>query len=188
MKYTEIKNLEVRELQKRLLQTRQALFTARMKHKMKRLSNVMELRYLRRDIARLQFALSLKPVVHVPSKKVVATKDTRVSKKIKPVKKSVSVAGKKLDKKKMDRGTVDSKFKVQTMDKQSLQSKRMDSKPVTRHKDIVTHSTPVKSRLKSTSPMEKKEATSSIPVQQDGLAARVGRLFKWGKKDSKKGK
>ena len=182
MKYAEIKNLEARELNKRLLQTRQALFAARMKHKMKRLSNVMELRHLRRDIARLQFALSLKPVVHVPSKKAVTVKDTGAPKRFKPVKKSASVAVKKLDK-----DTIKSKLKVQATDKQFQKSHHMDSKSVVQHKNTVTRSTPVKPRLKSVSPI-KKEAVSSVSVQKGGLAARLGRLFKWGKKDSKKGK
>ena len=88
MKYAEIKNLEIRELYKRLVQIRRALFAARMKHKMKRLSNVMELRYLRRDIARLQFALSLKPFVHVPSKKEAVVESATVHEKVKTVQKS----------------------------------------------------------------------------------------------------
>ena len=61
MKYSEIKNLEVSELKKRLVQTKQALFDAQMKHKMQRLSNMMELRDYRRDIARLQTTLSSLP-------------------------------------------------------------------------------------------------------------------------------
>ena len=69
MKYTEIKNLESSELRKRLVSTKQALFSARMQHQMKRLSNMMKIRHLRRDIARLEFALSLKPVVRLPAAK-----------------------------------------------------------------------------------------------------------------------
>ena len=61
MKYSEISNLKVQELRKRLEQNRQALFTARMKHKMQRLSNMMDLRNIRRDIARLETALSALP-------------------------------------------------------------------------------------------------------------------------------
>ena len=60
MKYEEIKNLSVSELQKRLANTRKALFTARIKHKMKRLSNAMELRVFRKDMARLSMALNFK--------------------------------------------------------------------------------------------------------------------------------
>ena len=61
MKYSEINNLQVQELRKRLAQNRQALFDARMKHKMQRLSNMMELRNFKRDIARLETALSALP-------------------------------------------------------------------------------------------------------------------------------
>ena len=61
MKYSEIKDLQVAELNKRLEQNKQALFDARMKHKMQRLSNAMELRDLKKDIARLQTALSILP-------------------------------------------------------------------------------------------------------------------------------
>ena len=61
MKYSEINNLQVQELKKRLDQTKQALFDARMKHKMQRLSNMMELRDGRKDIARLRTALSALP-------------------------------------------------------------------------------------------------------------------------------
>ena len=61
MKYSEISSLQVQELRKRLAQSQQALFDARMKHKMQRLSNIMELRNHRRDIARLRTALSALP-------------------------------------------------------------------------------------------------------------------------------
>ena len=75
MKYSEISNLQPQELRKRLAQTRQALFSARMKHKMQRLSNMMELRNFRRDIARLETALVQLPesafVSDRPNKKLV---------------------------------------------------------------------------------------------------------------------
>ncbi len=187
MKYAEIKNLEIRELYKRLVQTRRALFAARMKHKMKRLSNVMELRYLRRDIARLQFALSLKPFVHVPSKKEAVVESATVHEKVKTVQKSLPVVEKKQDTKKADKDTVDLKHKVRVVHKKSQQSSRMDSKLDPQSKNISTRSTQMKPRLRSSSPMKKKVA-SSAPVQQGGLAKRFGRLFQWGKKDSKKGK
>ena len=57
MKYSEIKNLEIQELRKRLYQNKSALFEARMQHKMQRLSNLMTIQNLRRDMARLQTAL-----------------------------------------------------------------------------------------------------------------------------------
>ena len=65
MKYAEIKHLQEPELRKRLNQTRQALFDSRMKHKMQRLSNMMDLRNLKRNKARLETALSV--MVPVPS-------------------------------------------------------------------------------------------------------------------------
>ena len=76
MKFAEIKNLETPELRKRLEGARQSLFTAKMKHRMKQLSNAMELRTYRRDIARLEFALSLKPVVSSVKAGAVADRPT----------------------------------------------------------------------------------------------------------------
>ncbi|MDE0118592.1 MAG: 50S ribosomal protein L29 [Bdellovibrionales bacterium] len=75
MKYSEIHNLQVSELRKRLEQSRQALFTAKMKHKMQRLSNMMELRDVRRDIARLETALSALPESAFVSRKSDKKKD-----------------------------------------------------------------------------------------------------------------
>ena len=97
MKYSEIHNLQVSELRKRLEQSRQALFTAKMKHKMQRLSNMMELRYVRRDIARLETALSALPEsAFVSSKKDSVKPESKTLKSeksktpIKKVKKVVS--------------------------------------------------------------------------------------------------
>ena len=93
MKYSEISNLQVQELRKRLVQNRQALFDAKMKHKMQRLSNAMDLRYLKRDIARLETALSVLPEsAFVSAQKKEATephsgKDAKVAKKKATVKK-----------------------------------------------------------------------------------------------------
>lgn len=58
MKYSEIASLNVSELSKRLRQLRQELFDSRMKLNMKRLPNPLVIRFLRRDIARLNMALS----------------------------------------------------------------------------------------------------------------------------------
>lgn len=60
MKFSEIAHLEKKELWMRLAQLRKELFDSRMKLKMQRLSNPLSLRFLRRDIARIQTALSLK--------------------------------------------------------------------------------------------------------------------------------
>ena len=86
MKYSEISNLQVQELRKRLVQSRQALFDAKMKHKMQRLSNMMELRNVRRDIARLETALSSLPAsAFVSDKKKDPVKaEAKVKKAVKP--------------------------------------------------------------------------------------------------------
>ena len=89
MKYSEIHNLQVQELRKRLEQSRHALFTARMKHKMQRLSNMMELRDVKRDIARLETALSVLPESAFVSDKSDKKKDevkpeSKATKKAKP--------------------------------------------------------------------------------------------------------
>ena len=91
MKYSEIKDLQAAELRKRLEQNKQALFDARMKHKMQRLSNAMELRNLKKDIARLQTAMSTLPesafarekkeTVQKELKKTVAAKKVTKAKK-----------------------------------------------------------------------------------------------------------
>ncbi len=77
MKYEEIKNLSVSELQNRLSKTRQALLSARIKHKMKRLSNMMELRKFKKDIARLSLAISLKEPEPVSVKKTAHLSDSK---------------------------------------------------------------------------------------------------------------
>ena len=60
MKYSEIVHLERKELWKKLAGLKKELFESRMKLKMQRLSNPLSLRFLRRDIARLQTALNKK--------------------------------------------------------------------------------------------------------------------------------
>ncbi len=69
MKYEEIKNLQEQELRKRLVQMRQNLFNAKIKHKMQRLSNVMELRNFKHDISRIQTALSGLPKIVIKKPK-----------------------------------------------------------------------------------------------------------------------
>ena len=105
MKYSEIKDLQSAELRKRLEQNKQALFDARMKHKMQRLSNAMELRNLKKDIARLQTAMSTLPESAFVSEKketfrkglkkmAEAKKATKVKKAEKPATKDKPVAEK----------------------------------------------------------------------------------------------
>ena len=60
MKYTEISHLERKELWKKLIGLKKELFDSRMKLKMQRLSNPLSIRFLRRDIARIQTALNKK--------------------------------------------------------------------------------------------------------------------------------
>lgn len=58
MKYSEIKDLNQKDLIKRLSQLRKKLFDSRMQLKMQRLSNPLSIRFLRKQMARLQTAIS----------------------------------------------------------------------------------------------------------------------------------
>ena len=60
MKFSEIANLDEAELRKKKTILRAELFQSRMKLKMQRLSNPLSLRLLKRDIARIETALSAK--------------------------------------------------------------------------------------------------------------------------------
>ena len=60
MKYSEIAHLEKKELWKKLTALKKELFDSRMKLKMQRLTNPLSLRFLRKDIARIQTALNKK--------------------------------------------------------------------------------------------------------------------------------
>ena len=92
MKYSEIKDLQFAELNKRLDQNKQALFNARMKHKMQRLSNSMELRDLKKDIARLQTALSILPEsAFVSEKKETVQKEPKKTVEVKKAAKAKEV-------------------------------------------------------------------------------------------------
>ena len=57
MKFQEIAGLSAAELRQRIQKARRELFDARMLLSMKRLSNPLSIRLLRKDIARLQTAL-----------------------------------------------------------------------------------------------------------------------------------
>lgn len=59
MKFTEIAHLKKKELYIKLSQLKKELFDSRMKLRMQRLSNPLGIRFLRRDIARVQTAISL---------------------------------------------------------------------------------------------------------------------------------
>ena len=60
MKYEDIKDLTVEELRKRALSMREEAFQLRMKHSLGQINNPIEIRNLRRNIARVQTALSSK--------------------------------------------------------------------------------------------------------------------------------
>jgi large subunit ribosomal protein L29 len=60
MKFAEIKDLTSTELRKRVVQLREELFEARMKHTLGQLGNPIEIRYKRKDLARLKTALQSK--------------------------------------------------------------------------------------------------------------------------------
>jgi len=58
MKYSEIAHLDKKELWKRFGQLKKKLFESKMQLKMQRLNNPLSIRFLRRDIARIQTALN----------------------------------------------------------------------------------------------------------------------------------
>ena len=69
MKFSEIAHLEEKELWIKLTQLKRELFDSRMKLKLQRLSNPLSIRFLRRDIARIQTTLSMKKRGVSPDKK-----------------------------------------------------------------------------------------------------------------------
>ncbi len=60
MKYTELKDLTVEELRKRERTSRKELTDIKLKHVMGQVANPIEIRFKRRDIARVKSALSAK--------------------------------------------------------------------------------------------------------------------------------
>ncbi len=60
MKFTDIRDLTSSELRKRVVQLREELFEARMKHSLGQLGSPLEIRSKRRDLARLKTALEMK--------------------------------------------------------------------------------------------------------------------------------
>lgn len=60
MKFTEIKDLTTDELVKRKSKVAEDLFVSKMKHSLGQLGNPLEIRGLRRDVARLNTALASK--------------------------------------------------------------------------------------------------------------------------------
>jgi large subunit ribosomal protein L29 len=62
MKYTDVKELSVTELRKKRSAMRGELFEARMKNQLGQLGNPLEIRQIRKDLARLNTALVQKEV------------------------------------------------------------------------------------------------------------------------------
>ena len=62
MKFTEIKDQSVSELKKKKKSLSESLFQAQMKNSLGQLGNPIEIRFLRRDLARVQTALTQKTV------------------------------------------------------------------------------------------------------------------------------
>lgn len=60
MNFSEIKDLTVEELRKRQQQLREELFELKMKHSLGRVNNPIEIRYKRRDLARVLTAMNVK--------------------------------------------------------------------------------------------------------------------------------
>lgn len=60
MKFTEIKDLTAEELGKRKAKLAEEFFVAKMKHSLGQLGNPLEIRGMRRDLARLNTALGSK--------------------------------------------------------------------------------------------------------------------------------
>lgn len=60
MKFSDIKDLTSSELHKRVVQVREELFEARMKHSLGQLGSPLDIRKKRRDMARLKTALEMK--------------------------------------------------------------------------------------------------------------------------------
>jgi len=58
MNYEDVKNLSTVEIHKKLRDTKEKLFEARMKNAMGQLTNPVQIRSMRRDVARLRTALT----------------------------------------------------------------------------------------------------------------------------------
>lgn len=60
MNFEDVKNLSLVELNKKLRETKESLFEARMKNAMGQMTNPISIRGMRRDVARLKTALTTK--------------------------------------------------------------------------------------------------------------------------------
>jgi len=60
MKYSELKNLSIEELDNRIEETKRSLVKLKFEHKVTPIENPMQIKHLRKDIARLMTALNAK--------------------------------------------------------------------------------------------------------------------------------
>ena len=60
MKFTEIRNLTVEELKKKAIEMKTEIFELKLKNELGQVGNAVQIRYLRRGIARVQTALTQK--------------------------------------------------------------------------------------------------------------------------------
>jgi large subunit ribosomal protein L29 len=60
MNFSEVTGLSVDELRKKLREVRDQLFELRMKNKLGQIGNPLQIRFLRRDVARIRTALNQK--------------------------------------------------------------------------------------------------------------------------------
>lgn len=74
MKYEEIAGMTAKELNKKKMELRQSLFEARMKNALGQLTNPMEIRAIRRNIARVNTAAASKVAVGSAVEAKTATK------------------------------------------------------------------------------------------------------------------
>ncbi|MCJ8276068.1 MAG: 50S ribosomal protein L29 [Bdellovibrionales bacterium] len=58
MKFEDIKDLNIVELQKKIRETKEKMFEARMKNAMGQMTNPISIREMRRDIAKLRTAMT----------------------------------------------------------------------------------------------------------------------------------
>ncbi len=144
--------MQVQELRKRLSQNRQALFSAGMKHKMQRLSNMMELKNFRRDIARLETALSVLPKSALVSHKKNRSDSPELKRKKAVKTEAVRTKATPSGKPKDPATDVSAKEEAQ----RSFAKKQMKAKSAIPEKSSVGKKTPVKESIKENQSKKKK--------------------------------
>ena len=84
MKYTEIRDLSLVELKKKLQAISEELFTAKMKNSLGQLGNPLEIRFLRKDLARLKTAWTKQAATGATAKAPAKAKAKAKPKTVKP--------------------------------------------------------------------------------------------------------